>query len=171
MADILFGNTQRDQYYGHSHRAHCTWHVWQELTRSTPRLYAKELSSVPWKRDLEELQACVWDCTPTSTSLPQHSLSYVEIQPKEYVASSDNPCTICHEELGRNSCELGCGHEFHRECIRRWLQEHSGTCPICCDYSVLPARLPERPAWNNSKHYKAKPWKRSVFRRVPREKC
>ncbi|NXM55019.1 DZIP3 ligase, partial [Illadopsis cleaveri] len=163
MADILFGNTQRDQSLCSPHRAYCTWHVWQELTRSAPRLCAKELSSIPWKRDLDELQACVWDCTLTPSSLPQHSLSYVQIQPKEYAASSGDPCTICHEELSRNSCELGCGHEFHRECIRRWLQEHSSTCPICRDYAVLPAHVPGRPAWNNSKHHKAKPRKRSGF--------
>ncbi|NXM96928.1 DZIP3 ligase, partial [Sylvia borin] len=132
MADILFGSTQSDQYLRGPHRAYCTWHIWQELT-SVPRLYTKELSSIPCKRDPEELQACIWDCTLTPSSLPQHSLSYVEVQAKEYAASSDDPCTICHEKLGRNSCQLGCGHEFHRKCIRRWLQEHSSTCPICRD--------------------------------------
>ncbi|NXR50148.1 DZIP3 ligase, partial [Hippolais icterina] len=165
MADILFGKTQNNQYLHNPDEAYCTWDIWQEFTMSAPPPYAKALASITWKRDLKvtKLQAYVWDFELAHSSPPQDSFSYVEIQPKEYAASSDDPCTICHEELGRNSCELECGHEFHRECIRTWLQEHSSTCPICRDYAVLPADVPERPAWNNSKHYKAKPRKRSVF--------
>ncbi|NXA93496.1 DZIP3 ligase, partial [Melanocharis versteri] len=165
MADILFRNTRNTQYLDDPDGAYCTWHIWEAFTRSAPPLYAKALSSITWNRDLKvlKLKAYVWDYRLEPSSPPQDSFSYVEIQPKEYAASSDDPCTICHEELGRNSCELECGHEFHRECIRTWLQEHSSTCPICRDYAVLPADVPERPAWNSSKRYKAKPWRRSVF--------
>ncbi|NWU44974.1 DZIP3 ligase, partial [Hylia prasina] len=165
MADILFGNTRNNEYLRDPDGAYCTWHIWQEFTRSAPPLYAEALASITWERDLKvlQLQAHVWECTLTPSAPPQDSLSYVEIQPKESAASSDDPCTICHEELGRNSCELECGHEFHRECIRTWLQEHSSTCPICRDYAVLPADVPARAAWNNSKHSKAKHWKRSAF--------
>ncbi|NXX34280.1 DZIP3 ligase, partial [Nicator chloris] len=165
MADILFGNTQNSQYLYNPEGAYCTWPIWQAFTKSAPPLYAKALSLITWKRDLKvkQLHAYIWDCTPTPSSPPQDRFSHAETQPKEYSASSDDPCTICHEELDRNSCELACGHEFHGECIRMWLQEHSSTCPICRDYAVLPADVPARPAWNNSKHYKAKHRKRSVF--------
>ncbi|XP_035401875.1 E3 ubiquitin-protein ligase TTC3 isoform X3 [Cygnus atratus] len=61
-------------------------------------------------------------------------------------ASSDDPCTICHDELSRDSCELECGHHFHRECIRKWLKEHSSTCPICRNHVLLPEDFPELPA-------------------------
>ncbi|NWZ85552.1 DZIP3 ligase, partial [Poecile atricapillus] len=165
MADILFGNTQNSRYLSDPDGAYCTWHIWEAFTKSAPPVFAEVLSSVTWHRALKviKLKAFIWDYALKPSSWPQGSLSRLEIQPKEYAASSNDPCTICHEELGRNSCELECGHEFHRKCIRTWLQEHSSTCPICRDYAVLPADVPERPARNNPKHYKAKPWKRSVF--------
>ncbi|NXS23567.1 DZIP3 ligase, partial [Mystacornis crossleyi] len=163
MLDILYGNTRNVQYLDNPDEAYCTWYIWEAFKTSAPPLYAKALSSFTWHGDLKvlKLKAYVWDCSEAPSSLPQDS--YVEIQPKEYAASGDDPCTICHEELSRNTCELECGHEFHRECIRTWLQEHSSTCPICREYAVLPAELPERPAWNDSKRYKAKAWKRSAF--------
>ncbi|NWX67361.1 DZIP3 ligase, partial [Promerops cafer] len=165
MADVLFGNTRNSQCLDDPDRACCTWDIWEAFRKSAPPLYAKALSSVTWNRNLKvlKLKAFIWDYRLKPSSPPQDSFSYVEKQPKEYAASGDDPCTICHEELSRNSCELECGHEFHRECIRTWLQQHSSTCPICRDYAVLPADLPERPARNNPKRYKAKPWKRRVF--------
>ncbi|KFV59323.1 E3 ubiquitin-protein ligase TTC3, partial [Gavia stellata] len=66
----------------------------------------------------------------------------------DYTASSDDPCTICHDELSRDSCELECGHRFHRECIRTWLKQHSSTCPICRVHALLPEDFPELPARN-----------------------
>ncbi|NXT23422.1 DZIP3 ligase, partial [Syrrhaptes paradoxus] len=63
-------------------------------------------------------------------------------------ASSDDPCTICHDELSRDLCELECGHHFHRECIRTWLKQHSSTCPICRVHALLPEDFPELPARN-----------------------
>ncbi|NXC99660.1 DZIP3 ligase, partial [Certhia familiaris] len=163
MADVLFGNAWK-QCLNDPDGAYCTWHIWEAFRKSAPPIYAKALSSIMWTRDLKvlSLKAYIWDYTLEPSSLLQDSFSYVETQPKEHAASGDDPCTICHEELGRNSCELECGHEFHRECIRRWLQQHSSTCPICRDYAALPADLPKRPAGNSSKRYKAKPWKRSV---------
>ncbi|KFO88570.1 E3 ubiquitin-protein ligase TTC3, partial [Buceros rhinoceros silvestris] len=66
----------------------------------------------------------------------------------DYTASSDDPCTICHDELSRDSCELECGHCFHRECIRTWLKQHSSTCPICRVHALLPEDFPELPVRN-----------------------
>ncbi|NXN72341.1 TTC3 ligase, partial [Himantopus himantopus] len=66
----------------------------------------------------------------------------------DYTASSDDPCTICHDELSGDSCELECGHHFHRECIRTWLKQHSSTCPICRVHALLPEDFPELPARN-----------------------
>ncbi|KAL6493195.1 hypothetical protein OROGR_032954 [Orobanche gracilis] len=42
------------------------------------------------------------------------------------------PCSICREEYN-NGEELGslvCGHDFHRDCIKKWLT-HKNLCPIC----------------------------------------
>ncbi|KFP96599.1 E3 ubiquitin-protein ligase TTC3, partial [Haliaeetus albicilla] len=66
----------------------------------------------------------------------------------DYTASSDDPCTICHDELSGDSCELECGHHFHRECIRTWLKQHSSTCPICRVHALLPEDFPELPVRN-----------------------
>ncbi|NXW16459.1 TTC3 ligase, partial [Circaetus pectoralis] len=66
----------------------------------------------------------------------------------DYTASSDEPCTICHDELSGDSCELECGHHFHRECIRTWLKQHSSTCPICRVHALLPEDFPELPVRN-----------------------
>ncbi|NXQ02839.1 DZIP3 ligase, partial [Vidua macroura] len=165
VADVLFGNTRNSQCLDDLDRACCTWDIWQAFRKSAPPLYAKALSSITWDRNLKvlKLKAFIWDYRLEPSSPPQDSFSYVETQPKERAASGDDPCTICHEELGRSSCELECGHEFHRECIRTWLQEHSSTCPICRDYAVLPAAVPERPARDSSQRYQARPWKRSGF--------
>ncbi|NXO69829.1 DZIP3 ligase, partial [Phainopepla nitens] len=165
MADILFGHARNSCYLDDPDAAYCTWHIWEALTRSASPPFAEALASVTWHRELKVLkvQNFIWDCTAKPSAPPQDGLSFVETQPGEHAASAGDPCTICHEELGRKSCELECGHEFHRECIRRWLQERSSTCPVCHDYAVLPADVPERPARNNSKRYRAKPWKRSVF--------
>ncbi|KAM8819862.1 E3 ubiquitin-protein ligase TTC3 [Eudromia elegans] len=58
-------------------------------------------------------------------------------------ASDNDPCIICHEEQSRDSCELECGHRFHRQCIATWLKEHSSTCPICRVHALLPEDFPE----------------------------
>ncbi|NXF24924.1 DZIP3 ligase, partial [Rhodinocichla rosea] len=155
VADVLFGNTQNSRCLDDLDRACCTWDMWQALKRSAPPLYAEALSSITWNRNLRvlKLKAFIWDYRLKPSSR-------VETQPREQAACADDPCTICHEELGRNPCELECGHEFHRECIRTWLLEHSSTCPICREYAVLPA---DSPARNSSQPYKARPWKRSRF--------
>ncbi|NWT96618.1 DZIP3 ligase, partial [Urocynchramus pylzowi] len=69
---------------------------------------------------------------------------------QDSAACSEDPCTICHDELSRDCCELECGHHFHRECIRTWLKQHSSTCPICRVHALLPEDFPELPAWNKS---------------------
>ncbi|XP_075627949.1 E3 ubiquitin-protein ligase TTC3 isoform X3 [Balearica regulorum gibbericeps] len=66
----------------------------------------------------------------------------------DYTASSDELCTICHDELIKDLCELECGHCFHRECIRTWLKQHSSTCPICRIHVLLSEDFPKLPARN-----------------------
>ncbi|NWV30155.1 DZIP3 ligase, partial [Origma solitaria] len=157
MVDILYGNSWNKEYLNNPDGAYCTPRIWDTFKKSAPPYYAKALSLVTWHRDLTvlQLQDYIWSYRRKPFSLLRDSFYHVEIQPKEDAASSDDPCTICHEELSRNSCELECGHEFHRQCIRTWLQEHSSTCPICRVYAVLPKVIP---AGNNSKRYKAKAW-------------
>ncbi|NXI90226.1 TTC3 ligase, partial [Psophia crepitans] len=67
---------------------------------------------------------------------------------RDYTASSDELCTICHDELSKDLCELECGHCFHSECIRTWLKQHSSTCPICRNHVLLSEDFPKLPARN-----------------------
>ncbi|XVF36303.1 hypothetical protein REPUB_Repub19eG0046800 [Reevesia pubescens] len=42
------------------------------------------------------------------------------------------PCCVCQEEYnnGEDLGTLECGHDFHADCIKRWLM-HKNLCPIC----------------------------------------
>ncbi|KAL1555800.1 RING-type E3 ubiquitin transferase [Salvia divinorum] len=41
-------------------------------------------------------------------------------------------CCICLEDLYRGSVTtLDCRHEFHSDCIRRWLVHGQNFCPLC----------------------------------------
>ena len=44
--------------------------------------------------------------------------------------SSEEECSICYEEIVKNSVILKCNHLYHKECIDKWLLEHT-TCPQC----------------------------------------
>jgi E3 ubiquitin-protein ligase synoviolin len=49
----------------------------------------------------------------------------------EEIAANGN-CLVCREDLtpGQSCKKLSCGHVFHLECLRLWLQ-HQQTCPLC----------------------------------------
>ncbi|NXS11724.1 DZIP3 ligase, partial [Neodrepanis coruscans] len=96
---------------------------------------------------------------PSSKNPPQANLqpwgklgatSKAKWKKQDHAASSEDPCTICHDELSSDCHELECGHHFHRQCIRTWLKEHSSTCPICRVHALLPEDFPELPAWNKN---------------------
>lgn len=44
----------------------------------------------------------------------------------------DTSCVICLESFlaGESICRLPCGHQFHHECLTRWVCRR-GTCPVC----------------------------------------
>lgn len=41
-------------------------------------------------------------------------------------------CPICMEAIGdqTKACRTKCGHDFHKDCLKHWLQQ-SSCCPIC----------------------------------------
>ncbi|XP_072753753.1 E3 ubiquitin-protein ligase synoviolin B [Anoplolepis gracilipes] len=48
----------------------------------------------------------------------------------EELASADNVCIICREEMVAASKKLPCNHIFHTACLRSWFQRQQ-TCPTC----------------------------------------
>ncbi|XP_022096953.1 E3 ubiquitin-protein ligase synoviolin B-like [Acanthaster planci] len=48
----------------------------------------------------------------------------------EDLASADNVCIICREEMVTGCKKLPCGHIFHTACLRSWFQRQQ-TCPTC----------------------------------------
>lgn len=70
--------------------------------------------------------------------------------PSFYLASTsksdsleDRECAICQEDLAQTKVlSLPCGHLFHKECVKEWLQRKA-TCPTCrllLDEGVLGGR-------------------------------
>ena len=39
-------------------------------------------------------------------------------------------CTICIDEV-KKSCTLSCGHTYHAECFKQWINSNGCKCPIC----------------------------------------
>ena len=49
----------------------------------------------------------------------------------EELANIDNTCIVCREEMQfPHAKKLPCGHIFHFDCLRSWLEENT-TCPTC----------------------------------------
>lgn len=55
--------------------------------------------------------------------------SYPDATPED-LASSDNVCIICREEMVTGCKKLPCNHIFHTSCLRSWFQRQQ-TCPTC----------------------------------------
>ena len=56
----------------------------------------------------------------------------------EELAGMDNTCIICLEEI-KKAKRLKCGHIFHLNCLRRWLEQNV-QCPTCRDKIELDFR-------------------------------
>ena len=82
---------------------------------------------------------------PSLTPIDDASLQELgELRPHSYIgegatgdAADDHRCVICmcdddpDDEMDRAAVRrLPCGHEFHQECIDRWLQTNA-VCPTC----------------------------------------
>lgn len=83
----------------------------------------------------EELLALEERIGNVNTGLAEETI-VKRLKPKVYVAETGQPdaepCCICQEEYkdGDDLGTLDCMHDFHRGCIKQWLQ-HKNSCPIC----------------------------------------
>ena len=52
-----------------------------------------------------------------------------------YNNSSDDICTICHDNIEKKQkYQLEeCKHTFHTECIVKWFRQYNSKCPCCND--------------------------------------
>jgi len=52
------------------------------------------------------------------------------VSAEEFMGGS---CTVCMSsfEESDNVAALNCKHNFHRDCIAKWLAECKKTCPLC----------------------------------------
>ena len=60
------------------------------------------------------------------------NLPLVTVTADDLLEATNKECLICLEEqkLGSLACKLQCGHLFHKDCVKEWLQKHC-TCPVC----------------------------------------
>lgn len=56
----------------------------------------------------------------------------LESSQEETLEKTHQDCSICLEEMSSSLKKIACGHEFHKECIDRWIAENlHPECPIC----------------------------------------
>lgn len=71
------------------------------------------------------------------------SASREELQPiVDKISYKGETCSICLDSYKRNDRvgQLSCGHTFHNDCIRTWL-EHQKTCPLCRAQNVIVEKI------------------------------
>ena len=70
----------------------------------------------------------------TTTFLNSHRgappASQNDINLLENVQNAEGECSICQDELSGQVKRMRCGHMFHFDCLRPWLNIHN-TCPVC----------------------------------------
>ncbi|OIT05057.1 PREDICTED: E3 ubiquitin-protein ligase MBR2-like [Nicotiana attenuata] len=92
----------------------------------------------------EELLALQEHMGDASTGLKKRVISTLLKQHKYYHQSpnmndSNDSCCVCLDTFGDgdNLGQLDCGHEFHYDCIRKWLRGKN-CCPICKRTALTP---------------------------------
>uniref|UniRef100_A0A670Y577 RING-type E3 ubiquitin transferase n=1 Tax=Pseudonaja textilis TaxID=8673 RepID=A0A670Y577_PSETE len=82
--------------------------------------------------------------------------------------SSPPICAICLEEFceGQELRIITCSHEFHRQCVDPWLQQHQ-TCPLCMFNIVdrIPPTLPRQS--REDRHNSGSRQRPHLFRQEP----
>ncbi|XP_065341111.1 uncharacterized protein LOC135940234 [Cloeon dipterum] len=87
--------------------------------------------------------------TPVAVSVLVRALPEWKIPPRHRLLAPGHQCCLClsHYEAGETVSGLQCGHEFHADCLKPWLQRNSARsrgarCPI--DHMDLTPWLTER---------------------------
>lgn len=68
---------------------------------------------------------------------------------QEELAAGDRTCIVCREDMVTEAKKLPCGHFFHFNCLRTWLEDHAN-CPTCRAEIPLTAQAPTNNNVNNN---------------------
>jgi len=71
-------------------------------------------------------------CIPNNKGASKCQVDVLPAYVSAISPSDENSCSICLEcvAVGDNIRVLPCGHEFHMDCVDKWLYSNA-TCPIC----------------------------------------
>ncbi|KAJ7418802.1 hypothetical protein BTVI_27377 [Pitangus sulphuratus] len=157
VLQVLYDEAGREEFPLDPGRAFCTFHTWHWLRESAPCRYSGTFPAIGWSARLT--------VNRLATRLCQYHqelsrLAGVKFLPLRSLSRNRDcyPCRACYEMLGKDMCELQCGHEFHRECVETAVLQISGICPVCRSPAFLAADIPELPRWNSCSTLKAKVW-------------
>lgn len=95
------------------------------------RIYTLPLFAVrPMYLTMRAFKKAFNDVVLSRRAIHNMNTLYPDATPEE-LASADNVCIICREEMVAPSAKkLPCNHIFHKNCLRSWFQRQQ-TCPTC----------------------------------------
>jgi hypothetical protein len=71
-------------------------------------------------------------------------VSHTEIKKYDKDREISQSCCICREDYSEESDKktilIGCHHDFHIDCIKKWMNTNKRSCPICrkiCNFNVI----------------------------------
>lgn len=76
---------------------------------------------------------------------------YIQIAVKKERADKDDFCSICQDniKIGNDVCKLSCKHDFHYDCIDRWVKTKA-MCPNCNEAVPIKDSFTRPPGRNQS---------------------
>lgn len=83
----------------------------------------------PMYLTIREFKKAFNDAIMSRRAIRNMNTLYPDATPEE-LASGDNVCIICREEMHVSCKKLPCNHIFHSSCLRSWFQRQQ-TCPTC----------------------------------------
>ncbi|PIK43394.1 putative E3 ubiquitin-protein ligase synoviolin [Apostichopus japonicus] len=83
----------------------------------------------PMYLTMRSFKKAVNDIIMSRRAIRNMNTLYPDATPEE-LASMDNVCIICREDMNTACKKLPCNHIFHTSCLRSWFQRQQ-TCPTC----------------------------------------
>lgn len=91
------------------------------------------------KEETLKLRQCIHHCLTYGHKVFPKRWCYIKIKSiittdsltKRIKPTQEFECSICHDVTDKKVCMLSCNHQFHSDCIRRWIGSSGKTCPNC----------------------------------------